>query len=151
MTRKLSTSGRLDELGILLTAALALDRSWAKSAACRPARRVVEVEGEIAHPTPWHVQRQQTVDGISGHELIQYALLICHNCPAQYDCLNYAVKGEMQAGTWGAPTPVVKELQKMNRVDPEEFDALLAVAKDANIPVQAILAMVAVDIDDDET
>jgi WhiB family redox-sensing transcriptional regulator len=35
----------------------------------------------------------------------QYAKSVCSTCPVQTECLEYAVKNDIQYGIWGAKTP----------------------------------------------
>jgi hypothetical protein len=91
VTRHRTPDGEYD-LGELITAAFDLDRSWTARALC-----LAWVDDK---PTPWQVNKSQTVDGVSGQQMIKMALMVCSACPAQYDCCRFAVRGLMQAGTW---------------------------------------------------
>lgn len=83
------------------------------------------------HPTPWQVAPGRKYNDISGSELVRYALIICHSCPAQYDCTTYAVKATMIAGTWGLPITQLRWLQ-------EQDDALdlIELARSHQVPMQ---------------
>lgn len=108
-------TGHSDDLGILLLAALELDRTWMERGACRRWRYDDDPEGEILRPSPWHVSATATViiagSPVSGRELVKLALLWCHGCPAQWDCARYAVQGLCQAGTWSMRITALKALQ----------------------------------------
>lgn len=106
MARPRSASGSIDDLGHLITAAYGLDRDWDAEAHCRPEHYV---KASKTIPSPWQFDPNQKVtytnsDGretvIKGRDMIEAALLVCHSCPAQYDCATYAVQAEVLAGTW---------------------------------------------------
>jgi hypothetical protein len=112
----------------LITAAYGLDTEWMEKGSCfkwgsnRP-----------GHPTPWQVAPGRKYNGISGSELVRYALLICNTCPAQYDCATYAVKAQMIAGTWSMPITQLRLLQKQaNKHD------LIDMARTNGVSMQAV-------------
>lgn len=113
---------------MLLTACYGLDRSWAKNGSCfgwgtkRPGQ-----------PTPWQVAPGRRYGDYSGSELVKYALLWCHSCPAQYDCASFAVRGKMIAGTWGLPITQLRWLQEQD----DAFD-LIELARQNGIAVQTV-------------
>jgi hypothetical protein len=123
-----TTDGAIEDLGVLLTAAYGLDTSWMREGSCygwgsnRP-----------DHPTPWQVAPGRKYRGLSGGELVKYALIVCSGCPAQYDCVTFAIKGMMIAGTWAVPVTHLRWLQKQD----DAFD-LIQMAKDANVPMQQV-------------
>jgi hypothetical protein len=125
-----NTDGAIDDLGVLITAAIGLDRSWMERGTCygwgsqRPGQ-----------PTPWQVSPSQKANGISGYELVKYAAMICFACPAQYDCLEFAVKGKINAGTWAVRLKTLEWLQ-----GEEDALDLIAIARSERIPVQTIAA-----------
>ena len=104
LTRHRTPEGEL-ELGDLITAAIGLDRSWVRNALC--------LEWTIDRkPTPWQVDKTQTIDGVRGAEMIKMALMACSACPSQYACARYAVVGQMRAGTWAMGIANLTWLQK---------------------------------------
>lgn len=100
------TTNRDVELGRLVEITHDLDDSWMERGTCRRWN-----QGRLK-PSPWQVHSRQVVDGVKGTELIKMALMICHNCPAQYDCVTYAVKGWISAGTWGLTLDDLEWLQR---------------------------------------
>lgn len=132
MAKPRNTDGSIDDLGVMITAAYGLDSSWMKRGACygwgshRPRQ-----------PTPWHIAPSQSVGGISGSELVNYALLICNSCEAQYDCLSYAVEGNMIAGTWSVRITTLRWLQQQ-----DDALELIEDAKEKDVPVQPYMAEV---------
>lgn len=132
MAKARNTDGNIDDLGVLITAALGLDREWMRRGTCygwgsqRPSQ-----------PTPWQVSPGQNVNGISGAEMVRYAQIICYACPAQYDCLSYAVEGMMLAGTWAVRAKTLHWMQSQ----PDALD-LVAMARANKIPVQDIASTV---------
>lgn len=87
------------------------------------------------HPTPWQVAPGRKYNGISGSELVRYALIICHGCPAQYDCATYAVKATMIAGTWSMPVTQLRWLQAQD----DGLD-LIEIARSRHAAVQTVIA-----------
>ena len=118
MTRHRTPDGELD-LGDLITAAFGLDRAWTAKASC------LAWVGDDPKPTPWQVNKSQTVAGVRGAELIKLALMVCQSCEAQYDCARYAVRGKMQAGTWAMGITNLDWLQ-----DQEDWEEIIAIAED---------------------
>jgi hypothetical protein len=76
-------------------------------------------------------------DGISGAELVKYALIVCSGCPVQYDCAHYAIEAMMIAGTWSCPITQLRWLQKQS----DAFD-LVEMARDAHLPMQNVAVRV---------
>lgn len=86
--------------------------------------------------TPWQVAPGRRYNGISGSELVKYALILCSNCPAQYDCATFAVKATMIAGTWSVPITQLRWLQNQ----PDALD-MIEQAREDDVPVQAMTAL----------
>lgn len=133
MTTATSTDDSVDfGLGVLLSFAMELDREWMKAGSCynwgskRP-----------GHPTPWQVSPKQTVSGVSGTEMMRYAQMICFACPAQYDCLKFAVEGRMIAGTWAVRAKTLQWFQQQ-----EDALDLIEMAREKAIPVQTLASKV---------
>ncbi len=108
----------IDDLGKLIRAAYGLDTSWRRAAACRrwePDEVTPELEAwrrwDYEGPSIWQVDNDQIMNGIRGAKLIEIALMVCHACPAQYDCATWAVKAKVQAGTYGMKIPALLWLQ----------------------------------------
>lgn len=109
-----SHAGGIDELGVLITAALYLDRTWMEHGKCRKWRYPDDPDGNIHRPSPWHGSRVPIKVGdvtVKTSEMAKVALMVCHGCPAQWDCATYAVKGKLQAGIWSMPLPALKAMQ----------------------------------------
>lgn len=138
VSKSRNTDGAIEDLGVLITAAYGLDRSWMEQGACykwgsnRPGQ-----------PTPWQVAPGRKYNGISGSELVRYALMVCFACPAQYDCAQYAVDGQMTAGTWSMPITQLRWLQTQ-----EHPNELIEMARDGEVPMQKV-ALESVDQDID--
>ena len=132
MAKERNTDGNIDDLGVLITAAIGLDRNWMEEGACygwgsqRPGQ-----------PTPWQVSPGQNVHGVSGAEMVRYAQMICFSCKAQYDCLEFAIEGKMLAGTWAVRAKTLHWLQSQ-----EDALDLVAMARQNKIPVQTIASSV---------
>lgn len=122
-----------DALGVLILAAFGLDREWMKSGACYGWGSQRPDPG----PTPWQVSPSQTVNGVSGTELMRYARLICFTCVAQYDCLAFAIEGKMIAGTWAVSAKALHWLQGQD----DALD-LVEMARKNAVPVQTIAASI---------
>ena len=129
MPRPTGTDGDLDNLGALITAAFGLDTAWMDTGKCRDYREVHQVPFDW--PTPWQVEDAQKVDGVRGRELINAALMVCHSCPAQYDCASFGVDGRMKAGTWGMRIGELHWLQ--HQADSEQ---IILNAKRRGVPIQ---------------
>lgn len=132
MAKPRNTDGNIDDLGVLITASFGLDKTWMERGTCynwgsqRPGQ-----------PTPWQVSPGQNINGISGSEMVKYARMICFSCPAQYDCLAFAIEGKMLAGTWGVGAKVLHWLQSQD----DALD-LVEMARAAGEPVQTIASAV---------
>jgi hypothetical protein len=132
LSKPKNTDGTIDELGVLITAAYGLDTSWMQKGSCfgwgsqRPEQ-----------PTPWQVAPGRTYNGLSGNELVRYALLLCASCDAQYDCATYAVQATMIAGTWSMPITQLRWLQSQD----DALD-LIDLARDNEMPVQVVASQV---------
>ena len=130
MPKLKNTDGAIEDLGVLITAAYGLDTNWMQGGSCYNWGSKRE-----GHPTPWQVAPGRKYNGISGSELVRYALMICNSCPAQYDCATYAVKAQMIAGTWSLPITQLRWLQ--SRVDSQD---LIEMAREGEIPMQKVAA-----------
>ena len=129
MARPKGTDGDIDSLGALLTACFGLDDTWMDRGKCRNYREAHQIPFD--QPTPWAVEDIQRVDGMRGRELINAALIVCHSCPAQYDCASYAVTGRMKAGTWSMRIGELEWLQRQS-----DALAIIQRARRRNIPIQ---------------
>jgi hypothetical protein len=132
VARPKNTDGDIDDLGVLVTAAYGLDTSWMDRGVCRGWGTA-----RPGKPTPWQVAPGRRYDGISGAELVKYALLNCFNCNAQYDCAEYAVRAVMIAGTWSMPITQLRWLQGQRE---RAFD-LIAIARERGVAMQEVAAM----------
>jgi len=65
--------------------------------------------------------------------MARYAQMICFSCPAQYDCLAFAIEGKMIAGTWAVGVKTLRWLQ----TQPDALD-LVEMARSNGFPVQEI-------------
>ncbi len=151
MARPRSATGSIDDLGHLITAAFGLDRTWDVDAACHKDRFP---RGSKLIPSPWQFDPNQKVtfrnsDGemtiIKGREMIQAALMICHNCPVQYECATYAVEGEVLAGTWAMRIFDLAWLRKQSN-----WRAIIARAKRRAVPLQHYVPALREGFDEDE-
>jgi hypothetical protein len=128
MARPKNTDRDIDDLGVLITAAFGLDTSWMQDGSCydwgskRPGQT-----------TPWQAAPGRRYNGLSGNELVKYALMICRNCPAQYDCATFAVEAKMIAGTWSMPITPLRWLQGID----DALD-LIEMARELQAPMQEV-------------
>lgn len=137
MSRANTADGDVDELGVLLAAALGLDRGWTKRAACRGWRYDDDPDGAMMRPSPWHLapgdvdpaNRERTA-----YEMVKVALMICHGCPVQWDCARYAIEGQMRAGTWAMPISVLRSMSRPANI--ERSLAQIDAAEAEGFPVQ---------------
>lgn len=99
--------------GKLVTAAWGLDYKWADFGLCRDYPAARDTTGwtwwmadtcDNTKPIP---QRDKLRAGMAA-----MALMICRNCPVQYDCANYGVKSMASAGVYGVRTSNLQWLQK---------------------------------------
>lgn len=130
------TDGTLDDLGVLITAGMFLDRDWMSRGKCRQWVYKDDPEKLIHRPSPWHVANKGVeVAGemVSGQELVKVALLICFSCPVQWDCARYAVEGQMKGGTWSMRITALRDLQNAG---PEVAFALIDRARAEGVPMQ---------------
>jgi len=129
-----------DDLGILLSAALTLDRSWTSRAMCHQWRYDDDPANDNPRPSPWHATRDTRIEiggvEVSGHEMTRVALLYCFACPVQWDCARFAVEGLCKAGTWAMRIVALNRLQD----DIPGALAMLHEAEDAGVPVQVAVA-----------
>lgn len=127
----MTSDGQIEDLGVLLTAALDLDTGWMPRGAC--------YGYGCRNPestTPWQAAPTRTYDGMSGSELVKWALIVCRGCPAQYDCAAYAVEGWMIAGTWSMPLTHLAWLRKQ-----PDWEDIIADARQRKVPIQDAVAL----------
>ena len=134
------------------------DQDWREHAMCRlprpelltACRTVTKMKAEEAEPI---VRRQVwTTDTLGAQhvtilgrrmkavEVEALALMVCNQCPAQWDCVGYALKADEMVGTWAIPQSWLELLRKrppMNRVL-----AAIGVARDRGVKVQEFVRAV---------
>lgn len=140
-----TADGGIDDLGVLLAAALHLDTDWKAYGKCRQWRYEDDPDGVIFRPSPWHGATKSIIVGdtkVSPREMVKVALSFCHGCPVQWDCARFAVAGLSQAGVWSMSIKKLKALQR----NPERAMALIHDAQDTETPMQVAVASV----DDDD-
>lgn len=128
MTRHRTSDGEYD-LGDLINAAFGLDRGWTKHASCRA------WVGDDPKPSPWQVNKSQTVNGVRGSEMIKMALMVCHSCAVQYECARFAIEGKMQAGTWAMGITNLTWLAQQ-----PDWEEILACAEDLGAPLDEYIS-----------
>lgn len=104
--------------GRLVTAAWGLDVSWMQLGLCTDYPAAKEETGW----TWWMADTCDNSKPIPKRDKLRaekgaMALLVCRNCPVQYDCASYATKSLMAAGIWGVRTSNLQWLQKQ-AIDP---------------------------------
>lgn len=104
------------------------DKSWwDDGAACRG-----WLKDNPGRPTPWNVaSNDPPVGGIPAHKLVDYALLVCSSCPAQYGCARHAVTIGERAGTWAMR---IRELLWLQHQD--DAEEIIATAERLGDPVR---------------
>jgi len=106
-----------------LRAALGLSRDWIISAACRgtpeASRRYwdAEPQGQGCKPHAARIARE-----------------FCRNCPAQWDCVIYAIESYSDYGTWAVHAPDRKLLKAQ-----EDWKALVEAARAEGISIAALM------------
>lgn len=127
-----TTDGSVDDLPRYVRAGFGLDLSWKKEAKCK-------TETGLAGKA-WTTTSTETVtigdERIPGRKLIQMAVMICRTCPVQWECARYAIKSEAEIGTWGSEISKIKTFGARHN-----YDDLLDMAKDADIPVDDLVRM----------
>ena len=87
-------------LPLYIASAMGVNRDWVKQARCLPSGP----DGRDSRG-PWVVASNETItmggSRYDGKTLIAYALLVCANCPAQWDCTTFALQTMPNWGTWG--------------------------------------------------
>lgn len=137
MGRLNTADGAVEDLGVLLAAALDLDRTWMASAPCRRWRYDDDPDGEALRPSPWHLSpgdRHPIDEKATAFEVVKVALMICMGCKVQWDCARYAVRGQMRAGTWAMPITTLREVSRKKNV--ETFLSVVDAAEEKGVPVQ---------------
>lgn len=103
------------------------DASWWDGAACRG-----WLKDNPGRPTPWNVASNDApVDDIPAHKLVDYALLVCSSCPAQYACARHAVNVGERAGTWAMRIRELRWLQGQ-----EDSEEIIGLAERLGNPVR---------------
>lgn len=123
-------------LGRAVLAVRGLDQSWMPKGSCRnyPAGR--QPDGS----TLWHAdmtdKRYPTRAERDHNALATVALMICRNCPVQYECADFAVRSEACAGTYGVRLSNLRWLQEgMNR-------SVLDRGRTSGLPVEVFVSNV---------
>ena len=87
--------------------------------------------------SPWTVKESDTVMGITGKEMVAFALSGCRICPAQYDCAVFAIETEAAEGTYSMP---IEQMLKLRRRG--DAIAIIEVARRTKTPTQDHVASV---------
>ncbi len=119
-----------------VTAAFGLDRSWMLEGRCHPNACVSDLDGlaAIVRRDLWSMDRgdKLMVGGreVLGRELANLAELECRRCPVQWECVSYAIEGQLAFGTWALRQARRKVLAAM-----PDWAARVAAAKVEGRPV----------------
>lgn len=114
----------LSTLGVLITAAHGLDTDWMDDAVCRDYPSGRTKEGK----TPWMASEQgDYAPGVKGKDMCEAARIVCFGCPVQWQCAEYAARGEMTAGTWGGLTG--EDLRWFRKLPDERVTKICAAAQ----------------------
>lgn len=139
LARPRNTSGSIDALGTLLTAAYECPDEWMGEARCSAER----YHFDAGIPTPWQFDPDQQVtvdrgDGqptvLHGEEMIELGLMSCFGCPVQYECARYAICGKMRAGTFAMRIRDLRWLQRSGMAD-----TLIDYAEAEQLPLQRVI------------
>lgn len=110
---------------------MGVNRDWMKQAHCAPKDKPRDTRG------PWLVAKGDDVKigdaTYSGSTLIEYALLVCKNCPAQWECARFAVKTWPNWGTWACD---ISDLKWLTKQRPGFSIQLIKTAEATGTPVQ---------------
>jgi len=101
-------------------------RHWTERARCRRNPNIPQFA--------WTVMESDSGPLLLDHEAetwIAMALMVCRNCPAQYDCARFAIAADEKWGTWAMPLEDLKRLKK----DPWAARTI-DVAEELGTPVQ---------------
>lgn len=102
--------------------------SWKSKGRCHSASRPAEVPGFA-----WTVEAKDKGPLLLGRPAaawIKMALMVCNNCPVQYECARWAIEVDERWGTWAMPIEELHWLKK--RAHGRIIDA----AEDLGVPVQ---------------
>lgn len=126
------------KLSELLSRAAGVDRDWMNAASCQGwGHAHYDPKCSDAQPTPWMVSNNESVKGIAGHELIEYALIICQGCVAQYDCAKFAIRTDCDFGTSSMPIGSLRWLRAQ-----EDWEEIVDVAEAVHIPMRQAVVTV---------
>lgn len=124
-------------LGELLEMAMGVDRDWMQFGSCHGWGTKPENED---NPNPWHVVNNKMYgpDGdISGAELVEYALIVCAGCIAQYDCARFAVNTHADFVTSSMRVGDLRWLQKQ-----ANWGKIVDIAEVVSVPIQQAVVTV---------
>ena len=123
-------------LPLYIASAMGVNRDWVLDARCRPAGPAGRDDRG-----PWVIASNETIhvggSRYDGKTLIAYALLVCANCPAQWDCTTFAVQTMPNWGTWGCDITDLRWLA--NRRRKERATEVLEAARFSGTPVQVAI------------
>lgn len=126
----MTLSEGLEALPVYMRRAHGHDQDWRDVAMCRLPRpelltacgTVTKMKAEEAEPI---VRRQVWATDTLGAqhvsilgrkmlavEVEQLAMMVCNQCPAQWDCVQYALKADETVGTWAIPQSWLELLRK---------------------------------------
>lgn len=126
------------KLSELLSRAEGVDRSWMNAASCQGwGHAHYDCRDPDPQPTPWQVSNNERVRGIPGQDLIDYALIICAGCVAQYDCVKFAVHTDCNYGTSGMRIGSLRWLREQ-----PDWEEIVDVAETVRIPIQQAVVTV---------
>jgi hypothetical protein len=119
----------LEDMPLYIRAALGLNRDWVVHGYCRHADGGRDIAWRC---TPG--ERVTIKDGTKfiGAELIALAEATCELCPVQWECARFAVRAEVNVGTWGMSYEDLEWMKDNVKVPIAFIDA----ADDDDLPVQ---------------
>lgn len=124
-------------LGELLEMAMGVERDWMRFGSCHGWGQKPENQD---NPNPWHVFNNEWYGpdrDISGAELVEYALIICSGCVAQYDCARFAVRTHAQGVTSSMRVGDLRWLQNQPK-----WEKIVDIAEAVSIPMQQAVVTV---------
>jgi hypothetical protein len=128
MPRRRSLDDQWDAWPKHIASAVGASRDWMAQGKCRA------IQGRIAR-RPWTAHRNDVIHvgrwTYRGEELIAYALLICRNCPVQWDCARFAMTTWENWGTWAMKKSEATWLHAQ-----PDHPALIDKAQEDGVPVQ---------------